>query len=175
MSGGALDRIQPIADVVNPEPIPSGTIAIPTGFRIPRTIHRASMMLPAGGAFTSEPPESQAFFAIPNGTTGFTFYAVYTRGAAGGRPIFRLEYGNGVEEARSIVIDDASLAIGGADGEFDFYMSEPRGPGPIDANPITYFFEVTLIGHPTLIRLSAAEFGATGTPGNLLITLDGRG
>lgn len=154
---------------------PSGGIPAFVDFIIPRTLHLddgagAAVTLQATGAFTN-----QTAFDIPPGLKKISFYCVYTRGAAGGFPVFNILWGNGTEEARAIVIDQNSLAIAGDDGEFNVYQEQILGPAPVDDNAITYLFEYEVPAGEETVRLIAAERGATATPGDLLITLTGRG
>lgn len=136
--------------------------------RLPRQIHLASQALPAAGAFTS-----QNFFSIPAGTKDLVFFIRYTRGAAGGQPLFRAEIDNGSEQSRYIITDQNSLAITAPEGLFNFYLSEPQGPVPADGSAINYVLEYLIRGAPLGIRLLVAESGVTATPGTIQITLTG--
>lgn len=161
-----------VNDVV---PTPSGGIPASVNFIIPRTLHLddgagAAVTLPAAGAFTN-----QTAFEIPPGLKKIAFDYVYTRGAAGGRATVRILWGNSVEETRALVIDQNSLAIAGTNGEFNMYEEQIILPAPVDDNPISDKLEYEVPAGELTVRLVAAERGATATPGDLLITLTGRG
>lgn len=141
---------------------------------IPRTIHLASAALPAAGAFTS-----QDFFDLPIGIESLIYYITYTRGAVGGRPLFRTEWGNvltdpgGGEETRDIIIDGATgITIATPNARFDFLQSEPRGPIPADGAAIDYILRCgNITGGYRKTRLLMAEIGVAATPGTAQITL----
>lgn len=156
-------------------PLPPSGIPASVDFIIPRTIHLddgagAAVTLPAAGAFTN-----QAAFSIPPGLKKIAFDCVYTRGAAGGFPVYNILWGDGTVETRAIVIDQNSLAIAGDDGEFNVYQEQILGPAPVAGDPIEYKLEYEIPAGESQVRLLAAERGATATPGDLLITLTGRG
>jgi len=140
---------------------------VSNNFIIPRVVHRASAALPAAGAFDL----AQAFFAVPGGTQDLTLYCVYTEGAVGGFPAYRVEVGNGTEQVRQTLIDGSSLVIVQPNATVKLAMSELNGP----TGTSSYALEFCLKRGVTQIRLIAAERGVPGTPGTLLITLTGGG
>jgi hypothetical protein len=144
---------------------------------IPRRVHLPLGPLPAAGAFTTQP-----FFDMPVGTDKMTFYVIYTEGAPGGRPLFRMQWGNvltvpgGGEESREITFDGNSGTILSPDIRSDFYMSEARGPVPGAAGTTSYIFSCCCVpGGSKKVRLQAAEVGMPAAPGTMLITLTGSG
>jgi hypothetical protein len=138
---------------------------------IPRTIHLASAVLPAAGAFTG-----QTAFDVPEGTKELLLYCTYTRGAAGGFPRFQPMYGNGTEEVQSMVIDSSSFTAAAVpQGRYNVFQEQINGPIPAAGTPILYCLRVCMEGGNTTFRLLAAEAGVVGTPGTLAITLTGSG
>lgn len=171
--GGAGDGL--VLEGGGAGPLPPPLVPAFSNFLIPRTLHLDdgagnAVTLPPAGAFTTQTP-----FAIPPGTKKIAFDYVYTRGAAGGRPAFRIFWGNGVEDVRALIIDQNSLAIAGTDGEFNVYEEHIIAPAPVDANPISDKLEYEVPGGESAVVLTAAEWGATATPGDMLIVLTGRG
>jgi hypothetical protein len=157
--------------IVFPEPlVPAGAIFAFSNFLIPRTEHLPSQVLPAAGALTN-----QAEFAMPAGTKFIAFTVTYTRGAAGGYPQFEVLWGDLVQEARDLVVDQGSLAVAGDEGLFNVYLGNPLGPPPITDDPIEYILEYEVPGGQRTVRLLAGEWGQTLTPGTMQITLTGRG
>lgn len=137
--------------------------------RIGRTEHLADQTLPAAGAFTN-----QAVFDIPEGITKIAFEVTYTRGVAGGYPIFNTLWGDGVVEARDLVEDQGSLAIAGDEGLFNMYLSGPLGPPPTTDDPVVYVLEYEVPGGESTVRVLMAEWGQTLTPGDASIYLTAR-
>lgn len=134
-------------------------------------------VLPGGGVFTAN-----TGIELPLGTTKITFWVTYQRGAAGGRPAFRIVYADAlagspdIDIGQDIVIDNgAGLTITTPIGEFDFYMSEPVGPDP-DTGIITYVIGCKdLYGMVRAIALNAREEGVPADPGFLLAAMTGYG
>lgn len=145
---------------------------------IPRRVLQAAAALAAFPTFSTPAP-----LELPVGTTKVTFFVQYTEGAAGGRPVFRIEYWDALpvdippgEIARDITIDNAvGLTVVSPNGTFDFYMSQPQGPDPAGAT-IDYIISCRdLPGGIRAIRLVAAETGVPGTPGTMQIAVTGYG
>lgn len=143
---------------------PSGGTATSSSFAVARQVHLASGALPAAGAFTA-----QALQAIPAGVKRVTYAVTYTRGAAGGFPVFRHESNNGTETMRNIVVNEASLTVTQPDGRLDFTQEELAGPQPADNVAITYELTFVLGADIKSTRLLAAEAGVIGTPGTIAI------
>jgi hypothetical protein len=122
--------------------------------------------LPAGGAFTNQVP-----YQIPARIRRVTFYVTYSRGTAGGYGVFRLLWGNGVEETQSTLIDCNFDTITTAGSSQDMFLNDLIGPAPVDGNPVSFTLELTIPGGATTVRLLAAEKGAIGAVGTVGITL----
>lgn len=161
MSNRILERgaQNPGSSSVNPD--------IVRGFEIPRTVYIASTPLPGGGAFTGD-----TAFAVPAGIRWITFWVTYTRGAAGGYPIFRIFHGNGVEEGNDIVIEQTAAVVQPI-GNQSFYLQELSGPVPATNDPLVYVIPVRVAVGSTFMRLRAAEAGVVGTPGTIAVTYAG--
>jgi hypothetical protein len=85
-------------------------------------------------------------------------------------------YGNGTEEAQSVVIDSSSFTAAGVpQGRYNVFQEQINGPIPAAGTPIIYCLRVCMEGGNTTFRLLAAEAGVVGTPGTLAITLTGSG
>lgn len=144
-------------------------IPVPDCFVTARELTLAQV-LPAAGAFTS-----QGFTTLLNGVTGISFWVQYTRGAAGGFPALRIQWTNGTEVARDIVLDQNSLVVVQPTGTSNVYESELLGPAPADGNAITEVYEYSAPAGSTAVRFLAAERGVTLTPGTIAIALTTRG
>lgn len=152
---------------------PSGTTPTASNFIIPRTSHLASAALPGAGAFTA-----QGFFSIPPGTQRITFLVTYQRGAAGGKPLFQLEWTDGTTTSRDTV-DDTSYVlspdvVNGPNAQNQIYLHQPLGPVPSDGSAISYDIETTVKAGKTGVRLLMAEAGVVGSPGTASIFLTGQ-
>lgn len=143
------------------------------GSEYDRIVHIASSALPAAGAFTS-----QGFQNVPKGTLRITYWVTYTRGGAGGYPVFHHEYSNGIDVAREIIQDDSSLDMTSPpNGRVDLGLEELKGPVPADDTAIKYALTFQQLPVATdRVRLLVAEAGAVGTPGTIqvVITTDAR-
>ena len=139
-------------------------------FEIPRTVHRATGLLPASGSFTD-----QTRYKIPDAIRNITFYMTYTRGADGGYPIYQLLWSNGVEETQETMIDMDFTILSPSSVSQDMFLQNLSGPVPDSNNPMNSIFRVCVPGGATSVRLIAAEKGIIGTPGILGITLTAAG
>lgn len=137
-------------------------------FTIPRTAHLASQVLPAAGAYTS-----QNFATLPAGTRELIYWITYTRGGAGGYPIFDVQWGDGVDEASELVLDEASFVAAPPSGNANVYMQKLLGPAPADGNPVGYLLALIVPYGATQARLRVAEGGAVGTPGTVIVSYTG--
>ena len=135
-------------------------------FEIPRTVHLPTGPLPLGGAFTDQPA-----YKIPEKIRNVTFYGSYVRGAPGGFPVFRLLWGNGVEETQETMIDMDFEVLSPAQSNQDIYLQNLTGPVPDTDAPVNFILHVCVPGGATCVRLIAAEKGATASPGTLGLTL----
>jgi hypothetical protein len=133
---------------------------------IPRVVHLSTRVLPPLGAYTSQQP-----YNIPCGMRHITFYITYIRGAPSGFAVFRLFWGNGVEETQETLIDASFNLISSAEVSQDMSILDLNGPIPINNNPINFTLEVGVPGGATTVRLIAAEQGVPGVPGTISITL----
>jgi hypothetical protein len=131
-----------------------------------RQVHLPLQMLPLAGAFTT-----QNQFSIPTRIRRVTFYLTYTRGAADGYAIFRLLWGNGVEENPEAILNIDSGSGGPVWIGQQLRMQDLHGPAPIDSSPLDFSLYATVPGGATTVRLVAAEKGALANPGMLAITL----
>jgi hypothetical protein len=147
---------------------PSGGTAVPASFVVGRQVQLASQELPAAGAFTA-----QALQSIPQGTKRVTYAVTYTRGAAGGFPVFRHEASNGTETMRSVLQNDGSLVVTQPDGRVNVQLEELAGPQPADGTAITYELTYVLGANITATRLLVAEAGVVGTPGTIAVARTG--
>lgn len=139
-------------------------------FEIQRQVHLASQTLPAAGAYTA-----QAYIDLPPGTKLINFWITYTRGDAGGQPVFKLQWGNGTEvDANELLQQDAGLAITNDEAEIPLFNERPLLPPPPDANPQVYTLPVQVLDMGARkLRLLVAEKGAPGTPGTVAIAYTG--
>jgi hypothetical protein len=151
-------------------PIPP-VIATPSrccgGYEITRQIHLATTVLPLNGIYTS-----QNKFPVPTGVKKITFYITYTRGAPGGYAVFRLLWGNGVEEIQETVLD-MDMVDEGNDAHVgqNLFAQDLFGPSPNDDNPLSFILYTSVPGGVTTARLIAAERGMPLQPGIIGITL----
>jgi hypothetical protein len=133
---------------------------------VPRTVHLASTVLPAGGIFTS-----QQAFPIPLGIRKIAFYVTYANGGfPGGFAVFRLLWGNGTEEVQETILD-TDLSIIPPTGVQSLLLQDLNGPAPSGLSPVTFIIYTTVPGGAIGVRLIAAEKGFIGLPGTLSIAL----
>lgn len=137
------------------------------GAETARSVHLAAGALPAAGAFTA-----QAAYAIPSGLGEITAWVTYTRGAAGGFPIFHVMWGNGTETGQDVNIDSA-VTVTQPQGRQNVYEQELAGPQPSGAGAITYAVAIRVPRGATAFQMLAAEAGVTGTPGTIAIAIAG--
>lgn len=133
-----------------------------------RTTDRAVLFddtLPAAGEYTE-----YVFLVLEPCTNCVTFWITYTSAAppAGG-PSFRVEWTNGTDESRALIMDTSSLVVVQPEGFVNVPMETLVGPRPADGTPISYIMQFDVPCGATGVRLNAAESGAVGTPGDLLI------
>lgn len=126
--------------------------------------------LPAWPTFTAPAPT-----AGPAGSKRVTFWVTYTRGAAGGFPVFRVSasYPGGAS-FRIPLVDQASFLAANPNAVLKFYMEELEGPVPADGLPIKYELTFLLPANGNAF-LAVAERGVPATPGTIEVeyTLDG--
>jgi hypothetical protein len=125
---------------------------------IPRTIHKASGTLPFGGTYTN-----QSSFIIPEGIRRITYWVMYTRGASGGYPLFKVMWGNGTEEGQDPVLTNGSSPT--------LSLRPIRGPSPLDGAPVSLPIILRVPGGATTGRLLVAEGGTPATPGTCQVTI----
>lgn len=136
-----------------------------------RVLLPAGTPLPAFPAFISAGP-----LDLPEGTDNLAFYVTYT---GTDRPIFRVFYGNQFvasiapsEDGRDTVIEGGSFSVTPPNGQFDFWLSQPRGPTA--SSGITYIIGCKCIpGGVKRVTLDIAE--ETGAGGTVEITATGAG
>src|SRR5690349_24055618 len=79
--------------------------------------------LPAAGAFVAAPDA-----ALLKGVSQVDLWIQYDQGAAGGFPAIRVEWLNGTEVARDLVLDQNSLVISQPNGTVNVYQLDILGP-----------------------------------------------
>ena len=129
--------------------------------------------LPVFPAFVSAGP-----LDIPELTDNITYYVTYTGGPAD-RPVFRVFYGNEFvatitpsEDGRDTVIDAGSFVVSPPNGDFDFWLSQPRGPTA--ASGITYVIGCKCIpGGVKRVTLDVADAAVAGS--SVQVTVTGAG
>lgn len=137
-----------------------------------RVLLPAGTPLPVSPVFISAGP-----LDIPEKTDNITFYVTYT---GPDRPVFQVFYGNEFvavitpsEDGRDTVIDSSSFTVSPPNGDFDFWLSRPRGPS--SASGITYVIGCKCIpGGVKRVRLDIADFGPVGG-GTIEVTVTGDG
>jgi hypothetical protein len=144
--------------------VPQDSCCCPS--EIPRAVHLATQVLPPLGSFTNQQP-----YRIPHGIRHITFYITYTCGAPNGYAVFRLFWGNGVEETQETLVDATFNSISSAEVAQDMSILDLNGPIPTNNNPVNFTLEVGVPGGATTVRLIAAEQGVPGAPGTIGITL----
>lgn len=130
-----------------------------------------SQALPAAGAFVA------AVASVPRGTKYVTFWISYTRGAAGGAPVFRASSrpSSASAWARMPLVDKTSLTTAAPNASEDFYQEDHDGPAPADGNAVSYDLTFELPSNATAVQLEVAELGAVGTPGTVVVNWTGAG
>jgi hypothetical protein len=137
---------------------------------VARTVHLASVALPAAGAFTT-----QAVYAPVSGLSRYiAFWVTYTRGAVGGFARFKVEWGNGTETATELIIDE-TLTATAPTARQSGYLYELDGPVPANASALSYLVILENTIGATTVALRSAEAGVTGTPGTIAIATTGSG
>jgi hypothetical protein len=134
-------------------------------FEIARVVHVDNQVLPIGGGFTWQGP-----YQIPARVRTIMFYVSYTRGAAGGFPILRLLWGNGVEETQSTLVD-TDFTSSDPFSQQGMFLEDLKGPVPQTNDKVSFSIETSVPGGATTVRLLAAEGGVVGAPGSISITL----
>lgn len=135
-------------------------------FEIPRVVHLLEQILPVSGVFTN-----QSAYQIPTRIRKVTFYISYKRGMAGGYGLFRLMWGNGIEETQSTMIDLDFNSTNTSLSQQDMYLNDLKGPQPLNDNFVNFTIETRVPGGATTVRLLASEGGQTSNPGVIRITL----
>lgn len=137
-----------------------------SSFEVTRQVHIQTGPLPDSGSFTT-----QNAFPIPTGIRKFAFYVTYSRGAERGYPVFRLLWGNGVEETPETVLDSDINPGGSPFVSQNLFVQDLYGPTPVSDDPVTFVLYASTPGGATTVRLIAAEKGVPATPGTIGITL----
>lgn len=151
---------------VVPAQPPVSSMSSCCSFELPRSVHISYGVLPSSGQFTD-----QTQYQIGTGIRKITFYITYQRGAAGGSAIFRLLWGNGVEEIQETILDLDVIGQTASTQSQNLYLQDLNGPTPDDTNPISFVLYTTVPGGSTRVRLIAAEKGSILFPGNLGVTV----
>jgi len=134
-------------------------------YEIPRVVHLATQVLPAGGGWTNQP-----FYVIPERIRQLTFYITYVRGIADGYPEFKLLWGNGVEESQETMID-FNYTVSDPTATQNMYLQDLAGPIPDSNAPVNSIIHICVPGGALTARLIVAEKGQPGAPGSVGITL----
>ena len=146
------------------EPVPVVDKCCP--FETERIVHLPRQILPFQGDFTD-----QKVFLVPTQVRRITFYIEYTRGGTDGYAIYRLLWGNGIEETQSTLIQDEFAQLSTAMSSQDMFINDLTGPQPVDNNKVAFLLETTVPGGAKTVRLLAAERGNCNSPGTTFITL----
>lgn len=123
---------------------------------------RASAALPAAGAYDVAPTP-----VAVGAAARLRLFCTYTRGAAGGAFALKIQrsHDGGTTFVDDTVIDGTSLSAG-AVNVFTLALKFPVAAGA-GAEARGFLVEVDADTH---VRVAAAEYGVTGTPGTLAIT-----
>lgn len=162
MSGHGTPRV-PVASA------PSGSAGTP--FRTSRTELIASQVLPAAGA-----PTSEAFAVLTAGAfRRLSYWISYTRGAAGGYPVYYPQWSNGTDDANELLLDQTSLVVTAPVGKVNLYQEALVGPAPDNDNPLVQVIQFEVPAYATGARILVAEEGDTVNPGTIAVawTLEG--
>jgi hypothetical protein len=149
--------------IIPPTPSPMNQCC---SYEISRVVHLTTQTLPAGGAWTNQP-----VYIIPKRIRQLAFYISYTRGANGGYPIFKLLWGNGVEESQETMIDLSDVSNAPSTAIQNMYLQDLAGPVPETNSPVNSILYINVPGGAVTVRLLASEKGQLGTPGSVGITL----
>ena len=128
-------------------------------------VHKSRISIRAEEILTSsyEPTQSVEI----SGTSFVSIYAKYTRGAVGGKAGLRVQGSfDGTTWYDMLVVDPSTLSAGAVDSA----VMTLNLPSPGDASPTNYVVgqDVSGLKH---FRLSVAEVGVIGTPGNIAIDI----
>lgn len=134
--------------------------------------------LPAAGAYTD-----QQYTDLPVEIEKVAFYVEYTPAAAGGQPIFRLEWQTVPQVSqlglppgpgfRELIIDGSSLVTGDPDATVRSYQAQVIGP--LDAAGSTkYVLSCCCPPATRSVRLLIAENGVPGSPGTIDVQIVGQ-
>ena len=140
-----------------------------TGNTFGRFVHVASAALPAAGAYTAQTAHKLEDRSI----TELTFHITYTRGAAGGYPQFKIEWGNGTEAGISQIVGAATVSGSTAVRPLYDEILDIQGLHPSSAAAVTSAMTLYVPRGVTTFRLLAAEVGVVGTPGTCAIAVVG--
>jgi hypothetical protein len=135
-------------------------------FEIPRVVHLFTQVLPAGGAYSTQPA-----YQIPDRIREIIFYVRYKRGMEGGFPSLRLLWSDGEKEFQSSLRDVGFYSKNTALTSQDIFLNDLNGPEPSDDNWVNFLIETNRPGGTTSVRLLAAELGKPMAPGQIEITL----
>lgn len=113
---------------------------------------------------------------IPEGTRSLTFFITYV---GADRPIFRVFYGDQFvaslapsDDGRDTIVEGGSLSLTPPDAQFDFWLSQPRGPST--ASGITYILNCNCIpGGIRRVTLEVADATVAGSTIEVTVTGDG--
>lgn len=124
------------------------------------------LVLPAAGAWTNL-DYLEVNIDYPTIVNECCFFFGYTRGAAGGYPVFRFQYYAGNMNCDDIWIDKDSLVWSDPYARVRCGLLQIEGPHPADANQITFAIPYVLPRGATRFRFLAAELGVIANPGTL--------
>ena len=127
--------------------------------------------LPAAGAFVTGNAD------VPRGTRYVTFWISYTRGAAGGAPVFRASSRPSPTATwkRMPLVDQSSLAPSPPNASQNFYQEDHNGPVPGTGDPNAYDLTFRVPSNTVGVQLEVAERGVPATPGTILVEMTGAG
>ncbi len=135
-------------------------------YRQPTKLLLASQALPAAGAFVATPKLFTGTF------TQAAFLVKYTRGGAGGQPVFRLVWtdDNGVDWLDTMQASAPTIVQPVA--HVDACIEEPLGPVPADGAALRYIVPALNVGAMPYVSLGIAESGDVGAPGTIEISVN---
>lgn len=145
------------------------------------TVHIASRALEAAGAwYTSATPHALRgnWREGPNSNL-VSVLVTYTRGAAGGYPKIRPVWTFALEGTPATTVsardttNNSTATVSGASITVDNHLSVVALKSLTDANPDSVVVQLATPPNATHLEIECAEVGNTGTPGTIVVAIDG--
>lgn len=145
------------------------------------TIHIASRVLEAAGAwYTAATPTALrgSWRSDPNPNT-VVLLVTYTAGGSGGYPKIRPVWTFGLEGAPATTLtaydttNNGTTTVSGANITVDNHVSIGALKSLTDGSATTVKVILEVHGNPTHLKVDVAEVGATGTPGTIVVAIEG--